>query len=195
MNWQIIVGVLFILSGLCAIISDFFSAIITLAIGGTLLYWGLKKKGTIKRAKASNGSDRTLKEEVFHAVGVHYYEDSFQKLANSNPDWNLFPAKIIESGKAGKKIYQHFYINKPVKLEREPKNEHDRNAVAIIIAGEKVGYISREENVHVAEILAQHEIKSLSAFIGGGKYKIVSDDGSVHEFHVDHTVNVKIKYV
>ena len=132
---------------------------------------------------------------MFQAVGVHYYEDSIKKLANSNPDWALSPAKIIEAGKAGKKIYQYFYVNKPAKLEREPKNEHDRNAVAVIIAGEKIGYISREENVHVAEILAQREIKSLSAFIGGGKYKIVSNDGSVEEFQIDHNVNVKIKYV
>ena len=137
----------------------------------------------------------TLKEETFHAAGVSYYEANIRKLACSNPDWSASITRIIKEGKAGKRIYKANYINKPVKLVPEPKNPHDKNAIAVVIAGELVGYISREDNLHVKDILDNREIKSLSAFIGGGEYKIVGEDGDVVRGEYGFSVNVRIKYI
>ncbi len=41
----------------------------------------------------------------------------------------------------------------PVVLVREPSNEHDRNAVAVWIAGRKVGYIPMKQNVVLAQFI------------------------------------------
>ena len=148
-----------------------------------------------RSSKPSTNANRTLIEENFSAVGVHYYESNIQKLACQNPDWKLSAAKIIESGKAEKKIFRYNYINKPVKLQPEPNNQHDKNAVAVIIAGELVGYISREENVHVKTILQRREVKSISGFIGGGEYKVISKNKDVSKFDCSCTVNIRIKYI
>ena len=172
MNWQIVVGVFFIIGGIGNLGKNFGAFVFGVIVGLAFLYYGLKKKGLIKKPISQKESDhRTLSEETFHAVGVYYYEDNIRKLACSNPDWKLTSSQIVKSGKSGKKIFRYNYVNKPVKLQMEPDNPHDENAISVFIAGELVGYISREENIHVKDILEHREIISLSGFIGGGEYK------------------------
>lgn len=138
---------------------------------------------------------RTLKTEEFTAVGINYYEENIKKLAVCNEDWKSRTATIVKNGKAWQKIFRYNFINKPVKLVPEPKNKADKNAVQVIIAGELVGYISREENVHVKDILSKHEVKYISAFISGGEYKVVSENGDMFKDSYSIKVNVKIGYV
>lgn len=116
------------------------------------------------------------------------------KLACSNPDWKISKNKIIEDGRANEQIYQHTFTNKPVKLVPE-KNKHDKNAVQVFIAGELVGYISRDENVHVRSILRHNQIKYISAFISGGNWKVVCKDGTVIKNADSLHVNVRIAYM
>lgn len=197
MNWQIIVGTLCLIGGLGNLTKDVGAFLFGIALGAVLLYWGLKKKGYIKTKKASPQSSehRTLTEETFHAVGVSYYENNIHKLACINPEWKLPAAQIASNDKVGRRVFKHNYINKPVKLQEEPNNPHDKNAIAIHIAGELVGYISREDNLHIKDILHNHEIKSLSGFIGGGDYKIVGEDGTVTKDISAFSVTVRIKYI
>ena len=158
------------------------------------LFDNLKNK-LKKPEPAADQQDRTLKTETFRAVGVNYYESNIKKLASVNPDWKLRNAQLIDAGKAGKKVFRCTYVNKPVKLVPEPKNPNDKNAVAIFIAGELVGYISRDENQHVLDLLKHREIKYISGFIGGGKYKVVSLNGDAVTLENSLEVNVKIAYV
>ena len=44
---------------------------------------------------------------------------------------------------------------KPVVLVREPNNKYDRNAVAVWIDGERVGYIPRKQNSVLAGFIDQ----------------------------------------
>ena len=196
MNWQIIVGIIFLIGGVGNLINDFGAFVFGVSVGLVFLYFGLKKKGLIKKPTPQKESDcRTLVEETFHAVGVCYYEDNIRKLACSNPDWKLTSSQIVKRGKSGKRIFRYYYVNKPVKLQIEPDNPHDENAISVIIAGELVGYISREENVHVKDILDHREIISLSGFIGGGECKTVTDYGNEIKDEIGLTVNVRIKYI
>lgn len=191
MNWQIIVGVLLLIGGIGNLVQNFSGFVFGTVTGSALIYWGLKKKGiTFSKEKK-----RTLKEENFQVAGVGYYENAINKLACANPDWKLTAAQIINSGRAGRRIFRYNYVNKPIKLIPEPGNEHDPNAIVVMIAGEKVGYISKEENTHVREILQKHEIVSLSGFIGGSEYKIISEDSHVSQFDSGFHINVRIKYI
>ena len=200
--WQIILGILLFIGGIANIgssIGAFFTGII---LGSLLMFFGLKKKGLISPARKKTklapppiGSERTLKEENFDGAGVWHYESNIKKLANSNPDWKLTKKQIESAGKTGRKIFKNNYINKPVKLIPEPDNPHDSDAIVIVIAGEKVGYIRSDENVHVRAILDTREIKSISAFIGGGEYKILSEDGELIKGSYGFSVRIRIKYV
>lgn len=194
MNWQIIAGVIFLIGGIGNIFDSIGTFLICTPIGFVLLYFGLRKKGFFKSITKEE-EDRTLKEETFYGAGVSYYARNIQKLACENPDWKLTSKRAVEIGKEGKRIFRYSYVNRPVKLQPEPDNEHDKNAIAIFIAGELVGYISRADNVHVKDILQKHEIKSVSGFIGGGDYKVIEDDGTISKDSTEIGVSVRIKYI
>ena len=133
---------------------------------GKLAQWFsrlLSQSGDVNKL-TSQPSQRTLTEEDYHAVGVFYYESNIRKLACANPEWKKKAAETIKEGKAGKRIFKNNYVNKPVKLVEEAKNPHDPNAVAVIIAGELVGYISREENIKVKDILKNRVYLNILGF-------------------------------
>ena len=140
-------------------------------------------------------STRELKTEVFLVRGASYYRNNIGKLACSNPDWKCTAAQVLSAGKVDKRIYRYNYINKPVKLIEEPSNKHDKNAVAVLIAGEVVGYIGRDENIHVKSILKLGEIKYISSFISGGQYKVISKDKEIERFEEEISIKVKIAYI
>lgn len=169
-------------------------------------YYACVKKGILKSPKqlasaartkntAALPDKRTLTEEDFRAVGVSYYESNIRKLACQNPDWSKTAAQLLKAGKGGKRIFKDNYVNRPVKLVEEPDNPHDPNAVAVMVAGELVGYISREDNARVREILNSREIVNLSAFIGGGDYKIIQEDGENIRDSYGFSVKIWIKYI
>lgn len=193
MNWQIIVGAFLLIGGIGSIRDNIGSFVVFSVIGIALLYFGLFKKGFFKSSKSN--ATRTLKEETFHAAGVYYYEDNIKKLAYLNSDWKLRSKEAIQNGKAGKRIFHYNYVNRPIKLQPEPNNENDKNAVAVFIAGELVGYISRSDNIHVKDILQNHDVKSISGFIGGGEYKVFENDGTISKDTIAINVNIRIKYV
>lgn len=119
--------------------------------------------------------DRTLKKETFAVVGVPYHIDDVMKLAVSNPDWRKNTATIKKEHDLPIRIYRYTFINKPIKLIPENKNEYDKNAVMVIIAGEHVGYIAPGSSAHVRSILAHAEIKYVTARIKGGDFKDVAE--------------------
>lgn len=195
MNWQIIVGAFFIIGGLGNLTKNFGAFLFGIVAGGSLLYWGLRKKGLIKSYAGPGSTDRTLKVETFRAAGSNYYDGNIGKLAAANSEWQSTAKQLINSGKVNKKIFRYNYINKPVKLIPELENPHDKNAILIQIAGEKVGYISRDENLHVKEILDNHEIKYISSFISGGQFKYANESGELIHDELSISIDVKIGYV
>lgn len=155
----------------------------------------LKQKATEHDSEPPKPQNRTLKEEEFYLAGVHYYMNNVKRLGKINPDYKKSSNALIEEGKDSIRIFQYNFVNKPVKLVPEPKNPHDKNAIAVHISGKLVGYISRDENRHVLNILKKHEIKFISAFISGGNYKIVFSDGNVENNERRVSIIVKIGYV
>lgn len=140
-------------------------------------------------------NDGTLKKEEYFVVGTQYYMENIGKLACSNPDWKHNAQTIIAHGNAEKKIFRYNYIYKPVKLIPEPENPHDKNAVYVLIAGEKVGYISHEDNIHVLDILKNNDVKYISAAVRGGQYKIVLTDKTIQKYEDPINIHVRIGYV
>lgn len=135
---------------------------------------------------------KKLHKEDFFVVGVRYYRKNIRKLACANKDYNLKVSNLLEQKLY--KVYKYTYINKPVKLVPEPTNPHDKNAVAVYIAGELVGYISSDENIHVLNILKNGDIKYITSSITGGDYKTVNLNGDVSKCSKNININVRIGY-
>lgn len=141
------------------------------------------------------GKNREYKEELFTVAGTDYYLKNIQKLACKNKDYGKKTKTLCDEGKAMCKIYKYNFTHKPVKLIPEPKNPHDKNAIVVQIAGEKVGHIYAEDNIHVNKILKKHDVKFISGFVGGGEYKVVSLSGDVEKLSERIYARVKIGYV
>jgi len=202
MIWFIIVGAIFITAGISRLFSDFLISIVVILIGLGLIFWGLRKKLLPKVFSSAKDNDpqhqsssSPLITESFSLVGVNYYTENIEKLACKNPLWNTTVAAASAKDLVGKPIYRYNYVNKPVKLIPEPNNPNDKNAVAVYFAGELVGYISRDDNQRILDILNNRSIKYISGFIGGGDYKIITAEGKIIKETEHNSVRVKIGYV
>ena len=133
-------------------------------------------------------------KEDYRLRGVDYYLQNIYKLKTSNPLYRS-KKKILESGKAGEKVFQYTFVNKPVYLIPEPKNPYDKNAIAVQVAGEMVGHIPAESAKHVGNILKNNRIIYVSAWIHGGTYKVVSLNGDAVIMDGDIKVDVRICYM
>lgn len=106
----------------------------------------------------------------FHIVGCEHYIDNIEKVMLENPIYKRSIKQITDSYYIGKKIYQYYPLYTEAKLICEPKNEHDKNAIYLQINHKKIGYISREENIYVKDLM--NKKNKVTARIYGGKYKI-----------------------
>ena len=145
--------------------------------------------GTNKKPQKTDPKKRALKKETFLVMAVDHYENNLKKLRSLNPEYKK---KTYDDFV---KVYKYNVINKPVKLIPEPKNKHDKNAIQVFIAGELIGYISREDNIHVKNILTKHEIKYISSYIKYGEYKVVSLNGTTVTHDQRTSVKVSIGYI
>lgn len=164
--------------------------------------WNEGWNGTSEKTQENTKPDvpdpsipRVLKKEDFEVAGVYYCRENIKLLATMNPDWRKKSKSLVSESTPRRKIYKNSYINKPVKLIPEPTNKHDKHAIIVQIAGEKVGYIPSEENIHVGKILSNHDVKFISAFISGGEFKVVTADGIVDRGDYGININIRIGYV
>lgn len=121
MNWQIIVGVIFILGSVGCLADGFMNFVIALLIGGGLLYWGLRKKGYFKKKV------------------IHQYEIEDYVLAYSYDNVKFYPPLEMVS-KINKRL---LHPGVDVILKPEPKNKYDNRAVALYVSRHQIGYLLR----------------------------------------------------
>jgi len=51
---------------------------------------------------------------------------------------------------AAEEVWHELRVGDPLRLEREPDNPHDANAIAVTWRGRKLGYVPRRDNVALA---------------------------------------------
>lgn len=111
---------------------------------------------------------------IFDAVGMQYYLDNYEDLCDKNDEYDLTNAQLLKQYDDGDEIYQYEYSNAHIKIEPEPTNEHDPNAIRISYKGKTLGHIKREETDKVRTYLA--EGLPYKVVIEGGPYKEISED-------------------
>ena len=124
-----------------------------------------------------------IKKERFRVTGTQYYQDAFiEKLGELDDDYEEKASIIKESYGDGDKIYQYYFGGLKANLVPEPDNEHDENAVKVMVDGIQVGYIKKGSCSHVKNLIASPDFAGIDVEIKGGKYKEVreDDDGKLH---------------
>lgn len=138
---------------------------------------------------SDNNQTRTFSKESFPVVGINYYTENLNKSRTANPEYRKRNLPMA------KRIYRYTYVDRPVKLIFEPQNPNDRNAIKVLIAGEHVGYIGRNENLHVGDILKHHEIKYIYASFKGGEYKMLVEDNEIIKAETSLKIDLHLGYI
>lgn len=136
--------------------------------------------------------ERKLVKEDFRVVGTCYHPAEIKRLQNANPDWRKGRKALAAEGK--QRVYHYNYINKPVKIAVDDGSVYRKGALMIFIAGEHVGYISDSNMEHVRSILNTKSVKYITAYISGGEYKLISEDGTATKWEDEIKINLRIAY-
>lgn len=109
-------------------------------------------------------------------AGVSHYPDSIDALATENDDYDLSKSNLVDEGFEGEKVFRYSFYPNSVVLQPEPTNQYDPNAVKVIVDGQHVGYIKKGSAAHIRKQLGAGNIVEVMADIGGGPWKLVTED-------------------
>lgn len=129
-----------------------------------------------KAAAAKAPEKPRAKFERHKLAGTSYHLDAIMELAQENPDYDLTKREIIDDDLTDERIYQYTFTDGPVELVDDPDNEHDPNAIKVLIAGQHIGYIKRGSTGRVHNLQRAGRVLGVTAEIYGGKYKVVTCD-------------------
>lgn len=129
-----------------------------------------------KAAAEKTPAKPRAKFERHKLAGTSYHMDAIMALAEENPDYDLTKREIIDDGLTDERIYQYTFADGPVELVDDPENEHDPNAIKVLIAGQHIGYIKRGSTGRVHNLQRAGRVLGVTAEIYGGKYKVVTCD-------------------
>lgn len=143
-----------------------------------------------QRAEATGAHTPSKPRAVFerHKLGgTSFRLDAIMDLAEDNPDYDMSKREIIDAGMEGERIYQYKFPVGPVELVDEPENEHDPNAIKVLVAGQHIGYIKRGSTGRIHNLQRSGRVLGVTAEIYGGKYKVVTcydDDDGVEQYEL-----------
>lgn len=132
----------------------------------------------------------TSSKMKFVVAGVNYRMDQVIKLATPMKKWDMTNEELMRKY-SNKKIYRYFFTNEPVVLVPEPTNQHDPNAIKVMINNIHVGYVPKEDCARVKGFI-QAGNYTLSAYITGGEYKIIYDIKSAAQFSDPVSIEITI---
>lgn len=113
---------------------------------------------------------------TYHVAGTTFHEFEILSLSTENPNYEMSKRDLIDAGMTDEKIWEYEFAPSDVKLVPEPENPHDPNAVKVVVDGEHIGYIKKGSCKHILKLIAEDRILKIDCEMGGGNYKIVSED-------------------
>lgn len=201
----IVMAVCVVLFFVAAIIDQFLLAFVaTLVFLGTPVYYFINKGKANAKAEMVERRRAELAEQeakriasipryinkYINAVGMRYHRedvDAFHKeliksgYAEKNVDYGM-TKKQIDDSYIDDKIYEYEDVDCQIVLEPEPTNEHDPNAVKVMVAVPNstkwyhIGYVPREDTGIAKELIEKGE--KLVGKYSGAKYKALVESSS-----------------
>lgn len=137
-----------------------------------------------------------LKEIEFDGLySTAYFQDSIEKVISKiMPINNRYIMETLDNNMVVWKYNP--CIVKHVKFEKDPKNEHDSNAIKImagssLIDMNLIGYIPKDKNKSFAKLMDQGKIYNINLTITGGPRKVIAANDTAC-FDEQYKVNLKV---
>lgn len=96
-------------------------------------------------------------------VGCDHYSEAFRSVCGKNTQYS--------SHDVTRTTYELYPYNGDAELILEPTNAHDKHAVMVMVAGQKVGYIPASEAPEIGALLRKRRVLGVSVRLFGGNYK------------------------
>lgn len=179
MNWQIIVGVFFLICGISGITENFSTFLGGLVIGGLFLFWGLKtrkgKNGIAKSISEHDDIQRQLEAKDAEHKAAQSLPDLTPEALDGHPrnyhykDVNVWV--VWQFGGQYGKTCESIGIRRGDLLElgAPPKPDDDPDGVALFWKGTHIGYMKRnrmQDMVHEWKN-AGLPIQAVVSYLGG----------------------------
>lgn len=147
------------------LIGSVIGGIVLFLIGAVNILLYVKNKNKPKQAEYVPEYMKYDDHEFFVA-GSNYNQDVLSELLTmENEEYKLPKSKFLEE--VFERCYQYDIEYVPVQLVDEPQNEYDPNALAVFVYGDRIGYVSKQDQASVRTL----DIDHAEAEIYGGKYK------------------------
>lgn len=135
---------------------------------------------TETKATIPTAPTRPKYKNIYYKVaGVSFREKEIKTLLKENPDFSYTKKELIDACKTDESVYKYYYKPKKVTILPEPTNEHDSNALKVIVDEVHVGYIPKDNCTSIQNLIDNNKIVSMTATIGSGDYKYIESDHSV----------------
>lgn len=132
----------------------------------------------VEEAKTQSVVKKPIKPiiETFGIAGLNYYSENIEEFAYDNVEYGYSKRELIDEGLTDERIYRTYYDTAKISVEKEPDNEHDKNAIRVAVDGLTIGHIQKRDCRRVAELLASGRIRKVYCNVNGGAYKYVSEN-------------------
>ena len=125
-----------------------------------------KPQPTAKTEAAPNMNE---KRQMHNVTGISHYTNNILKLATKNPAYALSKKEIIAKKLCDQKIFEYTFAPKKTELIPEPTNQHDPNAIKVVIDGQTTELpVLNLTKSEAKEILAIPEDKRVISILSGG---------------------------
>ena len=111
--------------------------------GQLKVFFQLNNDGLCKNCAAIKAV-QPIPNRTYHVVGLKYYKDGIKRALVETDDFRLSKKDLFAKFPAGSKIPQYDKkVSYPAQLIPEPTNPYDKNAIMVVVNGEKIGHIKR----------------------------------------------------
>lgn len=93
----------------------------------------------------------------------------------------------------GERVYQYEFDCSRVNLVPEPENKYDSNAIRVEVEGVHIGYIKKGSTSRIRKLMEKDMISWINIEIGGGKYKVLDEDGNIERDSSDYYAKLSIR--
>lgn len=114
---------------------------------------------------------------TYDIAGLSYHEEDLANIAQKSEEYEYTKKQIIDNELEDEKLYKYTFPSFG-KLEKDPQNEHDKNAVKVLCGGVHIGFIPAKNAVEVSEIMDKKKITRVFIAIDGGEYRLYDSDSN-----------------
>lgn len=127
---------------------------------------------------------------TLYVAGTHYVKQNITSILSINSVYRLSDERFTKCVPENKRIYKYKIKTSSAKFVPEPDNEHDRNALKVMIDNVHVGYIPADNCIEVKKIIKK--VKSITATVrcGDCKYHVGNE---VYKSEEDFNIDLNIE--